>query len=349
MVRLSAREPDFQQFLKVLTRSDRPRHLPFYEHMASRVFIAQHTGAPFDRMQPDDPQYWRIYVDFWRSLNFDCVPLEIPLNCPLAESHESGASQRSEAHTVIHNREEYETYNWPTESAPLDFRPFEIVADLLPSGMKIVGGVCMGPYEWASHMMGVAGLCKAIRRDPQLVADVIERLGGLIVAANRQLATLDAIGALRQGDDLGFKSSTFLSPTDLRRLIFPIYKRMVATAHAQGKPFILHSCGNLAAVYDDLIDDVGIDAKHSFEENILPVDQFKHRYQGRVTPLGGLDVDLICRGDEQEIRRATRQKVEACFADGHYALGTGNSLTNYMPVRNYLIALDEGMRITEAK
>jgi uroporphyrinogen decarboxylase len=194
--------------------------------------------------------------------------------------------------------------------------------------------------------MGVEGLCKAVLKNPQLVEAVFDRLGRLSVAADRQLVTLDAIGALRQGDDLGFKSATFISPADLRRWVFPIYKRFVAIAHAANKPFILHSCGNLDAVYDDLLDDVGIDAKHSFEEAILPVEHFKRRYAGRVTPLGGIDVDLVCRGSEDEIRRCTREKIAACFADGHYALGTGNSLTDYMPVERYLWVLDEGMRAT---
>ena len=204
----------------------------------------------------------------------------------------------------------------------------------------------MGPFEWVSQMMGIQGLSYAIIDQPDLVAAMFDKIGSLIVAANRQLATMDAVGALRQGDDLGYKTSTFLSPSDLRRYVFPTYKRMVDIAHRADKPFVLHSCGQLESVYHDLIDTVGIDAKHSFEEVILPVDHFKRRFGDRVTPLGGLDVDVVCRSSEGDLREYTRRKIEACFADGYYALGTGNSLTDYMPVENYLIVLDEGMRVT---
>jgi uroporphyrinogen decarboxylase len=327
----------------VLRREGRPSHLPFYEHIASAGFIARATGQPFDRMRADDPAFWKTYVNFWMGLGFDCVPLEVALKCPLAKPEESGQTHASEAHTVIRDRDDFERYPWPNESDPIDFEPFEIVARLMPEGARIVGGVCMGPFEWASRMMGLAGLCEAVMLEPDLAAAVLEKLGSLIVAADRQLASMDAVGALRQGDDLGFKTSTFLSPDQLRELIFPIYARLVGVAHDAGKPFILHSCGNLERVYHDLID-LGIDAKHSFEEVIMPVEIFKQRYGDRVTPLGGLDVDLICRGTEQQIRRAARLKIEACFADGAYALGTGNSLTDYMPVENYLIVLEEGAR-----
>jgi uroporphyrinogen decarboxylase len=339
------RKPDFEQFLKVLLRSGRPSHLPFYEHLASPGFIARRTNTEFDKMTFDDAQYWPIYVDFWLGMSFDCIPMEIPLKCPLGGNHDT-LTEGSESRAVIGNMRDFENYPWPDESSPIDFSHFEKVANLLPDGVKIVGGVCMGPYEWVSQMMGVMGLSYALVDNPDLVDLMFERIGRLIISADRQLATMDAIGALRQGDDLGFKTSTFLSPELLRRYVFPIYKQMASVAHAQGKPFILHSCGNLQDVYEDLIEDCKIDAKHSFEDVIMPVAEFKRRYGNRITPLGGLDVDVICRSSADELRAYTRKHIEECFSDGYWALGTGNSLTDYMPVENYMVVLEEGLRVT---
>ena len=55
-------------------------------------------------------------------------------------------------------------------------------------------------------------------------------------------------------------------------------------------------------------------------------------------------MDVICRQSQSEIRAYVRRAIADCFSDGYWALGTGNSLTNYMPVENYLAALDEGMK-----
>lgn len=340
------REPDFEQFLRVLKRKEPPKHLPHYEHVASSGFIAERTETRFDKMGYNDPGYWEIYVDFWLGLGYDCIPMEIPLNCSLPSKSHGAESNESESHVCIKNWEDFEKYPWPDESKPINFEHFETASKLLPPGVKIVGGVAAGPYEWTSQMLGVVGLSYLLVDNPELVEAVFQKIGNLHHSADRQLASMDFIGALRQGDDLGFKSSTFLSPPHLRQLVFPIYKKMVKEAHDQGKPFILHSCGNLGEVYDDIIDDCGIDAKHSFEETILPVEDFKKQYGKKVTPMGGLDVDMICRGTEEEIRAYTRDKIEKCFYDGFWALGTGNSLTNYMPVQNYLYALDEGMKVT---
>ncbi|OFX13092.1 MAG: hypothetical protein A2Z18_02115 [Armatimonadetes bacterium RBG_16_58_9] len=338
------RKPDFEQFLKVLKREGKPTHLPFYEHYVSPGFIERRMGVELD-LHGDERAYWRAYVDFWMGMGYDCVPMEVELNCRLGEGH-GAASEGSEARAVIRRMRDYENYDWPDESNPIDFRHFETVAGMLPEGAKIVGGVGMGPYEWVSQMMGVMGLSYAIADDPNLVDLMFDRVGNLIVSADRQIATMDAVGALRQGDDLGFKTSTFLPPYLLRKYVFPIYERQVAAAHANGKPFVLHSCGNLAEVYDDLIDDCKIDAKHSFEDVILPVGDFKRLYGSRVTAVGGLDVDFICRHSGEELRAYTRKHIEECFDDGYWALGTGNSLTDYMPVENYLACLDEGLKVT---
>ena len=320
--------------------------MPVYEHKASTGFIAAWLEQPFDRMKPDDPNYWELYVRFWMEMGFDCVPMEIALYCPLGgENSFAGAhTVGSESSVIIQNRSDYERYPWPDESSPLDFKPYEIVASLLPSGAKIVGGVRRGPYEWVSGMLGTIGMSYLLVDDPELVAEIFRRIGRLHVSAARQLASMDAFGALRQGDDLGFKTSTFLSPDQLRQYVFPIYTEMVKASHAHGKPFILHSCGNIDEVYEDLINVCRIDAKHSFEDTILPVTEFKKRYGDRLVPVGGLDVDKVCRLPEKELRVYVRRTIEECFADGNWILGTGNSLPDYMPVNQYRIVLDEGTK-----
>jgi uroporphyrinogen decarboxylase len=339
------RQPTFSEFRKALLRQGRPAHLPLYEHIASPGFISERIGCDIRKAKGRD--YWKLYVDFWLGMGFDCIPMEIPFDLgPRPQLPKDHPAYQSEEGARIFSRDDLDKVKWPDAARPINFEPFEIVAGLIPEGVKIVGGVCAGPFEVASQrIFGVMGLSLMLADDPGLVRMVFEKLGALYISANRILASMDAIGACRQGDDLGFKTSTFLPPPVLRECVFPIYKGMADAAHAAGKPFILHSCGDLHEVYEDLIA-CGIDAKHSFEDQILPVAEFKKQYGRRITPLGGLDVDFICRSDEAALRAYTRKAVEECWTDGHWALGTGNSLTDYMPVGNYLVVLDEARRVT---
>ena len=135
-----------------------------------------------------------------------------------------------------------------------------------------------------------------------------------------------------------------MSPNDLREFVLPGHKRLAQMSHDAGRPYILHSCGNLHTIMDDLIDDVGIDGKHSFEDTIENVINLKNTYGQRIALLGGIDVDFLCRSDEAQIRQRVRTTLEHCIPGGGYCLGTGNSVANYIPLDNYLIMLDEGRK-----
>jgi len=68
----------------------------------------------------------------------------------------------------------------------------------------------------------------------------------------------------------------------------------------------------------------------------------KSKYGDRVAVLGGVDVDKLCRLRTNSLRAYVRQILERCAVGGGYALGSGNTITNYTPIENYLAMLEEG-------
>jgi uroporphyrinogen decarboxylase len=107
----------------------------------------------------------------------------------------------------------------------------------------------------------------------------------------------------------------------------------VEAGHAAGIPVILHSCGNMGEVMEDIITGMQYDAKHSFEDVIIPVEDFYRTWGDRIAVLGGMDMDFIARQTPGAIRR----RCEAMLALGKtgYALGTGNSVPEYIPDSHY--------------
>jgi len=143
---------------------------------------------------------------------------------------------------------------------------------------------------------------------------------------------------------MGFRSGTLISPDDLRAFVLPGHREMAQAAHEAGRPYLLHCCGQIRSIMLDLIDDVKIDARHSFEDTIEPVVEAKRKYGNRIAILGGIDVDFLCRSTPDQVRQRVRQTLDLCMPGGGYCLGTGNSVANYIPMDNYLAMLDEGRR-----
>lgn len=158
----------------------------------------------------------------------------------------------------------------------------------------------------------------------------------------RRLLAFDRVKIVWGSDDMGFRSATLISPGDLREFVLPGHKLMAEMSHAAGRPYLLHACGNLEEIMEDLIEDVGIDAKHSFEDTIESVIEDKAKYGDRIAYLGGIDLDFLCRSDEESIRSRVRDTLDACMPGGGYCLGSGNSVANYVPLDHYLAMVDEG-------
>jgi uroporphyrinogen decarboxylase len=160
----------------------------------------------------------------------------------------------------------------------------------------------------------------------------------------RKILQFDRVKAVWGSDDMGFRSGTFLKPADMREFVLRGHKLMAQMSHEAGRPYLLHACGNLAVIMEDLIEDVRIDARHSFEDTIEPVTQAKERYGDRIALLGGIDVDFLCRSTEAQVRARVRKTLKKCLPGGGYCLGSGNSVANYIPVGNFLAMLDEGRK-----
>jgi len=191
-------------------------------------------------------------------------------------------------------------------------------------------------------LMGYETICYALYDNRDLVKAIYDKLMKIYIASINIILQFDKVKIIWGSDDMGFKTGTLISPDDLREFVLPSHKKMAEISHEHGKPYLLHSCGNLSDIMDDLINDVHIDAKHSFEDTIEQVTDAKLRYGNEITLLGGIDVDFLCNANEKDIRKRVRKTLEICMPGGGYCLGTGNSVANYIPLESYLIMLDEG-------
>jgi uroporphyrinogen decarboxylase len=244
---------------------------------------------------------------------------------------------------AITSWEDFDKYPWP-RIEEFDFFPFEYLSRNLPEGMGLISCHGGGVFEHLSWIMSLEGLSVALHEDPSLVRATADRLGELMMAFYAHILDLDNLIAVFPGDDMGYKSATLVAPGVLRSYVLPWHARFAAMAHARKLPYFLHSCGNVEAVMEDLIGVVGIDAKHSFEDGIVPVQDFHARYGARIAALGGIDINILAGGSPDDVRRRTHDLMTICGARGRYAVGSGNSVPSYVPLENYLVMIDEAHR-----
>jgi uroporphyrinogen decarboxylase len=336
---MEAIEPDWKGFCANLRRQGTPQRVYYFEHgIAENVQTALAERYDLWREIPSggDNVLLRRTLAVHRFLGHELFRV-FPPGARMVAPKRKGA-WAEEGRGPVSNWEEFEAFAWPNPN-DADYSVMESLERLRPRNMKAFHVVDV--WEVVRDLMGFETLCLALQDDPNLITAIFEKVGGFVEAVVHVLCDFETFGVVYLGDDLGHKTGLMIAPRTIRTLVIPWHKRLARLAHAKGKLFFFHSCGDMYTLMDDYIDDVGIDAKHSFEDNVLPVTEAKKRYGDRVSLLGGVDVDILARANEETIRRRTREVLEICQPGGGYFLGSGNWVTDYIPVEHYLAMLDE--------
>jgi len=349
-------EPNWPALVDTILRKGTPKrvhHIELFQDAEIQDAIAERFDLTAS-LRRDDPDFARRkHIAVQRFCGFDyvrvgLVDLDMPLHHASAAdtaalARAGGRSFVDEHAGPITNWEQFEKYPWPDPHTPSATRELQWYQRNLPEDMCIIGSGGFAHFaELTTWLMGYETLCYALFEQRDLVGAIVERLREFYEVCLRRILEFDRVKIVWGSDDMGFKTGLLVSPDDTREFLLPGHKRMAEMSHSAGRPYLLHSCGKLDDIMDDLIDDVGIDAKHSFEDTIESVRQVKHTYGRRIALLGGIDVDFLCRSDERAIRKRVRQTLDECMPGGGYCLGTGNSVANYVPLDNYLAMVDEG-------
>ena len=331
--------PDYRHIADVM-RNVRPARLPVYEHIVSPAIMERILNIEISSLsagnRTDLAEFFRHYCLFFKEMTYDVVSFEV---CALTAV--PGRKALSGGKGQIQCRSDFEQFPWgdiPRRYWDSAQPQFSALAEALPHGMKVVGGVGNGLFEFAEGLVGLEYLPFMQVDDPELYSDLFTRIGDLLLSLWQELLRRhkDLFVACRVGDDMGFKSSLLTNPATIREQVLPQYRRIIDYIHSEGIPFLLHSCGCIFEVMQDLLD-VGIDAKHSNEDCIAPFDRWIEDYGNRIGLLGGFDMDFLCSKSEAEVYTAVLEEGRRFRAAAKgYALGSGNSIPDYVPVENYL-------------
>ncbi|MCD6156288.1 MAG: hypothetical protein J7J32_04540 [Candidatus Atribacteria bacterium] len=350
--------PDFEEFKSVIQGKKIPKKVHQVELLIDReimVYISQNylNEQPVPFAPENKRAFFKWYTNWWYRLGYDYVGIiddpnitglsflsKKRITTDTAQLSKEKREWIEEGKGIIQSWEDFESYPWP-EIEQIDFSFLDLLAECIPEGMKVFLTPSSGVFEVASEeLLGFEGMSYLLYEDYPLVKAVFDKVGETLYAYYSAIVAHEVIGGFFQGDDLGYKTSTIVAPIIIRELVIPWHKKCASLAHEHGKVFFFHSCGNIFAVMDDLIEEVKIDAYHSFQDEIMPIWEFKKLFGDRVGYLGGVDLNKLCLNSEGELRKYVREIIEKCFP-GRFAIGSGNSIANYVPPENYLIMLDE--------
>ena len=178
----------------------------------------------------------------------------------------------------------------------------------------VLAGTGPRPFEQIQFIRGTENVFLDLAEGRAEFTVLLDRLHQFYLAELEVWAQTEVDGIFFQ-DDWGSQKSLLISPKTWRRIFKPLYRDYIALAHRHGKKAFMHSDGNIAAIYPDLVE-IGLDAINS-QLFCMDIEGLGRQYAGKITFWGEIDRQgLLPSGNREEISAAVTRVKDALYHRG---------------------------------
>ncbi len=181
--------------------------------------------------------------------------------------------------------------------------------DVKRAGDKYVttGGISI--YERVHFIRGLENTWIDLRENRDKLEMLVDKLTDMSVYIVKRYAGYGA-DAYMFADDWGLQNSLMISPADWREIWKPRYARVFKACRDNGMHSIMHSCGYITDILDDLIE-IGLDVIQMDQQENMGLKELGRRFGGRITFYCPVDIQqTMVRGSMEQIRRYCHDMFE---------------------------------------
>ena len=242
----------------------------------------------------------------------------------------------------IREPEDLDRYQWPDESGWYKGIPEVLAAAQDRFRFYSIG---FSLYERAWTMRGMAALLMDMVERPAFVERFLDAIVEHNLRQIRRALQFDLDG-IYFGDDYGMQTGLIMGKAHWRRFFKPRLARMFAPVRAAGKKIILHSCGRVLDLFDDLVE-IGLNVFNPFQPEVMNVYELIPHYHGRLAFHGGMSVQKVLPfGTPDDVRKETRKLIEA-GSRGGLVFSPSHAVPRDVPPEN-LVAMMEVLKSQKA-
>lgn len=216
-----SREPNFDNMLKVMNRQvpDRP---VLFELFLNGPLYQEANG--YKLTGQDELSVAKYTVEAFKNLGYDYASVRSSKMLYTHIGTEGKSTLSLNDGSFITDEKSFEKFQWP-DPDEYDKDMLSDLAPYVPDGMKLMIIGPGGILENAISLIGYDNLCIMLFEEPELLERVFDEIGRRTYRYYELALQHDEVGLICINDDWGFNTSTFLSPLDMRKYVFPWTKK----------------------------------------------------------------------------------------------------------------------------
>jgi len=223
----------------------------------------------------------------------------------------------------------------PDARAPGRLDPAVRLLQMHAATKYCIGVIHLALFERLHAIRGMENVFTDFYEHEQEVRRLLDAICEYLLELIRYWSQIGA-DAVFLTDDWGSQSSLMISPAMWRGFFKPYYARAFGEAHRGAMDVIFHSCGNVTAIVDDLID-AGMDVLDPVQPGAMNIDEVARRFGGRCSFAAAVDVQhLLSHGSPQQVRDGVRRVKDSLGRPhgGSLIVGPANVITPEIPFEN---------------
>ncbi|OFW68483.1 MAG: uroporphyrinogen-III decarboxylase-like protein [Actinobacteria bacterium RBG_13_63_9] len=189
-------------------------------------------------------------------------------------------------------------------------------------------------YERAWTLRGMMNLLTDFIDHPGFVHELLDAIADYNILQVREVLNYD-IDAVYFGDDWGQQRGLQMGPAHWREFLRPVLERIYAVVREAGKYVMIHSCGDVDELFEDLIE-IGVNCFNPFQPEVMDVFELMPRYRGRLAFHGGLSTQrTLPYGTAEDVRSEAARLLEM-GREGGYIFAPAHDVEGDVPLDNIL-------------